>query len=123
VSPTFTITPSFTVSPTISPTRTPYEPGRLIEIRTVYPNPFSDVGHLYFNLRKPATLTFTVYDVAGEPVLKKDIAAAAGRQALDWKGDNDAGARCASGVYVLRLQAAADDGETDQDWARAAISR
>jgi hypothetical protein len=124
VTPSASITPTFSVSPTFTETRTPIEQGTLIEIRAIYPTPFKEEATLYYYLRKPATVKLAVYDVAGEPVHMRDLGLISpGKQAVVWKGDNDAGGRCASGAYVVRMDAKATDDEKGDAWARAAISR
>lgn len=96
----------------------------MLEIRGIYPTPFNEVCSIYCFLRKPATVKAMVYDVAGEPVRTwSETFTAPGKIVLEWKGDNDSGARCSFGAFILRLSTEAADGDTDLDWGRLAISR
>ena len=124
VSPSFTVSPTFSVSPTITPTVDRFfQLDKLIKVEGLYPNPFSDKLGVYFLLRVDAAVKFAVYNVAGEPIWKTSMAGKAGKNLLFWEGVNDAGGRCASGVYVLRLDATGLDQSTDGYWARAAAVR
>jgi hypothetical protein len=100
-----------------------FQQGRLIEVRGLYPIPFVETMHLYFTLRVDARLQLQVYDVAGEPVWRVQVQGKAGKNLLGWDGANELGGRCATGVYLLRLDAQGADGTTDEVWERAAISR
>jgi hypothetical protein len=112
------------VSPTITPTSDRfYQSGRLVTLRGLFPNPFADHLGVYFMLRVDAEIDFNVYNVAGEPIWKTHASGKAGKNLLEWKGENYAGGRCASGVYILHLEAAGIDRTSDGFWERAAISR
>jgi hypothetical protein len=123
-SPSFTETPSFTVSPTRSPTTDRfYAQDSLIKVRGLYPNPFSDKLRVYYTLRVDAAVKMSVYNVAGEPIWSTQLAGKAGKNEVVWAGENEGGGRCASGAYVLRLEARGIDGTEDGFWERAAIQR
>lgn len=69
------------------------------------PNPFSLATTVRFELPAPARVRLAVYDVTGREVaVLMDDLRRAGEHALDWRP----GARVGSGVYFLRLEAAAD---------------
>jgi hypothetical protein len=124
VSPSFTITPSFSVSPTRSPTTDHFfQQSELILLRGLYPNPFSDQLRIFFTLRVDAPVACRIYNVAGEPIQDLSLAGKAGKNEMVWLGDNRDGGRCASGVYVLRMEAKGVDGTSEGFWERAAISR
>jgi flagellar hook assembly protein FlgD len=101
-SPSPTITPTFSISPTFSITKTPVDQSGEVQIRGVYPNPFSEQVHAILVLKDDATVDIGVYNVAGEPVYNEKIPKLAGVNIWDWNGINNAGARLASGVYVIR---------------------
>lgn len=111
---------------TATATRTPggfFRQESLIQVRGLYPNPFSDRLKIYFTLRVDAQVQLRIYNVAGEPIRTLEMAGRAGPNQLEWLGDNQAGQRVASGAYVLRVQAEGLDGSTDDFWERAAVSR
>jgi uncharacterized repeat protein (TIGR01451 family) len=116
-----TITPTFSASPTFSVKF--YQQPDLVEERGVYPNPFSDKVRLYFSLRVSALVRFTVYNVAGEPLFRLEVPGQPQKNEVVWDGVNDAGARCASGVYILRVQAEGIDGSNGGYWTTVVIQR
>jgi len=70
------------------------------------PNPFNPSTEIRFSLAKQGDVTVKVYDVNGR--LVRTLVAGvlpAGPHAVTWKGDDDRGARAASGLYFCRLQA------------------
>ena len=89
----------------------------------LYPNPFSEVLHVFFLLRVDARVSLAIYDVAGEPLYHLEIQGRAGKNVMDWAGVNAAGGRCASGVYVLRVSAQGADGSQDGFWDKAVAVR
>lgn len=95
----------------------------MIQVRGLYPNPFSERLRVYFTLRVPAAVRCHVYDVAGEPIRVVEMAGRAGKNELVWEGDNGDGGRCASGTYLLHLEAWGVDGTEEGFWERAAVSR
>jgi hypothetical protein len=100
-----------------------FQQDRLIKVKGLYPNPFSDKLGVYYTLRVDAAVKMTVYNVAGEPIWKVEQGGKNGKNLLTWAGENESGGRCASGVYLLHLQAIGVDGSTDDFWERAAASR
>jgi len=112
------------VSPTVTETSDRfYQQDKLIKVRGLYPNPFSDKLQIYYTLRVDAQCKLTVYNVAGEPIKSIPISGTAGKNLCVWYGDNESGGRCASGAYVLRFDAKGIDGTEDSFWERAACSR
>ena len=79
--------------------------------------------HLYFVLRIPAEVTLTVYNVAGEIIVKQVQTLAAGKNILVWEGKNESGGRCASGVYLVKVKALSASGERDDLWTTVVIAR
>jgi hypothetical protein len=73
----------------------------------VYPNPFNPKTTIHFSLAAPGQASLRVYDLAGRRMaILLDGPAAAGEQSIEWDGRDDAGRQLASGVYLLRFEAA-----------------
>jgi flagellar hook assembly protein FlgD len=90
----------------------------------IYPNPFSDQALIYVRLSADAEVHLAVYNVAGEKVRTLQQACQRGMNKVVWVGDNNYGARCASGYYIIRLLADAKQGnQHDSRWLRAVITR
>ncbi len=69
-----------------------------------HPNPFNPATEIRFALPTKQPITLKVYDVAGRSVAT--LAAGlhdAGSHTVIWRGEDDAGARVASGLYFYRL--------------------
>jgi uncharacterized repeat protein (TIGR01451 family) len=124
---TATITPTPSISPTFSasPTRMIafYQQEELLKEHGLYPNPFSDQVRVFFTLRTAAEARLAIYNVAGEPIVHLSRDLPAGKNEILWDGSNDGGARCASGVYLLRLEATGLDGTSGSYWTSAVIQR
>jgi uncharacterized repeat protein (TIGR01451 family) len=116
-----TITPTFSASPTFSVKF--YQQPELVQERGVYPNPFTDKARIYFTLRVEALVRVTVFNVAGEPLFRLEVPGRPQKNEVIWEGVNDAGARCASGVYILRVQAEGIDGTNGGYWSTVVIQR
>ncbi len=72
-----------------------------------YPNPFNPSTTLSYELQAPATVSLTIYDVAGKTV-KQLVAAesrAGGFHDVLWDGRDETGRVAAAGVYFYRLDA------------------
>jgi uncharacterized repeat protein (TIGR01451 family) len=130
-SATATASLTFTVSPTISMTATK-SPVVYYTIPTlilgpgpgVYPEPFTDQALIIVKLSADARLHFAVYNVAGEKVRVLQYAGKRGPNSIPWKGDNNYGARCASGYYLIRILADSNTGnQHDSRWVHAVITR
>ncbi|MBT3268381.1 hypothetical protein HN371_14595 [Candidatus Poribacteria bacterium] len=78
-----------------------------------YPNPFNPETWIPFDLTEPASVTVTIYDVAGSLIREIRVGwTPAGtyresRRAAHWDGRNTYGEQVASGVYVYELRAGA----------------
>ncbi len=71
------------------------------------PSPFSQSTRLGFELPGDSRVTLQVYDVRGARVRELvNESRGAGRHSVAWDGRDGHGARVASGVYYLRLEAA-----------------
>jgi len=72
-----------------------------------HPNPFNPTTEVAFSLAAEGRAQLVVYDIRGRRVRTlADGAYAAGEHTLVWDGRADSGAVCATGVYLLRLDAA-----------------
>jgi flagellar hook assembly protein FlgD len=127
--PTYSATASFTVSPTVSITatgtltRTPVL-GPLIRLHGLYPNPFSDKLKVYYVLKYSSVVRVRLFNVAGEVIYSTDLGVLPqGDNLFVWEGANDAGARVASGVYPMRVEAFGVNGEQDSFWDFAVVTR
>ena len=120
---TFTASPTISVTSTKSPVVFYTVPPLILSPGPgVYPNPFSDQATIYVKLSADAQVRLAVYNVAGEKVRVLQIAGKRGMNKVAWKGDNNYGARCASGYYIVRLLA--DTGSMhDSRWLQAVITR
>jgi len=88
-----------------------------------YPNPVEDGGevHLRFWLNRPARLRVEVFDPLGARVDRpagKEIIAAPVEEEIVWSTRS-----YASGLYICRLEAQADDGKKDVAFVKMAVSR
>jgi flagellar hook assembly protein FlgD len=124
-----TITATFTVSPTTSATPSATITataviGPLIKIHAIYPNPFEDHGTIFYVLKFDSLVEITIFNVAGEIIYNRQEGPKAhGNNLFVWKGENNAGARVASGTYPIVFKALALNGEQDQFWDFAVVSR
>jgi hypothetical protein len=122
---TKTISPTPSISPTFSasPTKIFFNQDRLLQLRGLYPNPFSDTVRAYYTVRVDAQVAMDVYNVAGEPIWSTRSNPGAGKSEFVWDGTNGSQAHCASGVYLLHFRATGVDNTTDDVWAEAVIAR
>ncbi len=80
------------------------------------PNPFNPVTEIRFDLAARGAVALRVFDVGGRQVRALvDETRPAGRYRVSWNGLDDAGARVASGIYILPardagVQRLAEDG-------------
>ena len=71
------------------------------------PNPFNTVTKIAYSIREAGPATIEVYNIAGKVVrtlLSSELEAGATGFVV-WDGTDDAGAKCASGVYFYRMTA------------------
>ncbi len=77
-----------------------------IGLNEVFPNPFTGETTIRYALSRPQQVRIAVYDVTGRRVrLLRDAPVEPGVSSMVWDGRDFAGARVASGVYFVRLQA------------------
>ena len=88
----------------------------------ITPNPFNAAGgtaQIRFDLAKVGTarpVSVSVHDLSGRLVrrLWDRRPAASGRKVVEWDGRDDAGALAVPGIYLLRIEVAADVGDVWQ---------
>jgi hypothetical protein len=97
-SPTGTITQTFTASPTV------IAQNQDVTARTAYPIPFRDSVTVVLVAKLDGYVDLVVYNVAGEPVYRERTWHGKGESTWTWDGSNNAGARLATGVYILRVR-------------------
>jgi hypothetical protein len=74
----------------------------------VHPNPFNPQTTISYELAITADVELEIYDVKGARVRRLvSESMPAGRHAAVWNGEDDSGARMASGVYLARFSAGA----------------
>ncbi len=74
----------------------------------VHPNPFNPQTTISYELAVAAEVDLKIYDVKGALVRRLvNESMPAGRHAAVWNGEDDGGARVASGVYLARFSAGA----------------
>ncbi len=96
----------FAKSPTTDPTGVADENFRNM-FAGASPNPFNPVTKIAYSVREAGPVTIGVYNIAGRVVrtlLRSELAAGA-EGFVVWDGTDDAGKRCASGVYFCRMTA------------------
>jgi len=94
----------FAVSPTANPTDVPVNEFKNMLAHAV-PNPFNPVTKIAYSVRESGPVTIEVYNVAGKVIRTLlDSELDAGAQGfVVWDGMDDAGTKCASGVYFYRM--------------------
>jgi flagellar hook assembly protein FlgD len=77
----------------------------LVEVGN-HPNPFNPTTTISFSLTAPAQTSLFIYDILGRKVKSFEMSRLpTGRHEVQWNGENEAGAKVASGVYLYRLVA------------------
>jgi flagellar hook assembly protein FlgD len=79
------------------------EQGR--QVFSVFPNPVATSANISFSLSRPARVTTSIYNTAGQLVRRiADEEFAAGDHILMWHGDDNNGRRPANGTYFLTVK-------------------
>lgn len=77
-----------------------------IGLSVAWPNPFSHVVNLAYDISAPSPVTVSILDVAGRLVRSMvDDSRSPGRYSLSWDGQDGSGRSLAPGVYYVRLTA------------------
>ena len=104
----------------------------VLTIREVGPNPFTPNGDgvndtvLWsadvFMLTSTATVSVSIYDLAGRRVRRIEKPAAAGPIGLEWDGSDDAGQVSGPGLYLYRLSVDNDAGNENDRFGTVAVA-
>lgn len=79
---------------------------KVFELDQNYPNPFNNETVIKFGLRRPASVTLTIYNILGQKVRTLvEGRLAAGSQTVSWDGKDDKGNDLSSGIYFYQLRA------------------
>ncbi len=78
-----------------------------IDLKQNYPNPFNPETRIEFSLAEPGDVNIAVFNMIGQRVTTIHSGfLTAGDHAVVWTGQNDAGERVASGIYLYRVSTA-----------------
>ena len=80
-----------------------------VTLEPPYPNPFNPETSIAFYLPVRERVVVRVFDVLGRPLLRFDEVLASGYHQWRWNGVDAAGGDVASGLYLVRFQAATVD--------------
>jgi hypothetical protein len=123
VTSTLTATPpaTFTPLPTASPTPWPL----ILHLLGNSPNPFRQTGTWFtYWVSRDSQVKIEIYTVSGELAKTLDpVQVVAGDHEQFWDGKNSSGQGLASGVFVYRVTASTDSGESFSDFAKCAAIR
>jgi len=76
------------------------------ELHQNYPNPFNNETVIKFNLRRPTSVTLTIYNILGQKVRTLvEGRLNAGPQTVSWDGKDEKGNDLSSGIYFYQLRA------------------
>jgi hypothetical protein len=76
-----------------------------ISLENSFPNPFSTVSTMNFNVLNRCELVMAVYNTSGQLVnILTDQIYDPGRYSVRWDGTHENGTSVESGIYVIRIQ-------------------
>ncbi len=79
-----------------------------------YPNPFNPSTTIKYELPRQSAVTVDIYNIRGQKVKEYSYSSQnAGAHLLTWNGQNQYGAKAASGLYIIRFKAQALEGEAE----------
>jgi photosystem II stability/assembly factor-like uncharacterized protein len=79
------------------------------ELSQNYPNPFNGQTRILFTLQKNEPVTLTVYNILGQAVRKLvDETRPAGKNEINWDGQDERGFSVPSGIYLYKLSTATE---------------
>ena len=72
-----------------------------------YPNPFSGLTIIKFNLPKSIRISLAIYDITGKEVIKliNNQIYSPGEHEIAWNGKNQNGREVSSGIHLYQLKA------------------
>ncbi|MDH5628226.1 MAG: T9SS type A sorting domain-containing protein, partial [Candidatus Krumholzibacteria bacterium] len=97
---------SWALTPTAVASTPP--PARAAMLEPAVPNPFNPSTQIRYRVAQDSRVTIGIYDVAGRRVrllVDEFVPASANVHSREWDGTADNGARAASGVFFVRMQA------------------
>ena len=99
--------------------------GGMVVVSGMTAVPAGGGAEIVFSLSGPAEVTVEVFNVAGRPVatVARHRVAASGTSRLLWGGRTVQGTRAPAGVYLVRLCAATEDGQTARGLATLRLQR
>ncbi len=78
-----------------------------------YPNPFEDDTYFTFSLSDPATVSISVYSLAGKKIVTLSAGLLeGGYHTIYWDGRDQSSSAIANGAYLYKLKAISQSGET-----------
>jgi hypothetical protein len=78
---------------------------RSIELISIYPNPFTEVSTIEYQLHNEAEVRLEIYNVLGQPVLTLvNEKQSPGTYSAHWNGQDFAGKDVSAGIYFYRLK-------------------
>jgi len=78
-------------------------------IRSIYPNPFNPLTIINYEISMPADVIIEVYNNRGQLVRNFILGyQEQGSYKLTWKGEDNNGCLCSTGIYYIRMQAGKD---------------
>jgi hypothetical protein len=97
-------------------------PALLLKLLGVYPNPFSDYCHITYWLSRDADIEIRIWDVSGElVVVRSKIQGIKGNNYFLWDRKNRRDLEAASGVFIYRILATTQEGESASAMDKLAI--
>ena len=85
----------------------------IITIYQNYPNPFSVITTIPYQLHTGATLKITVYNLSGRPVITLENGnRLPGYYRIEWDGLDQNGSKLSSGIYFYRIEATVPGGRS-----------
>ncbi len=127
-SATLTVTPTDTESHTPQPTATitptpTITPGMFyLNLIANFPNPFKIGTNIVYELGRNADITVKVFTISGEKIVELKEAGMQGRNSIFWNGRNENNMEAASGIYLYKIEAQADENKAEE-WGKCAIVR
>ena len=121
---TYTITETQTPPPTFTITPTPtITPGMFyLNLIANFPNPFKTGTNIVYELGRNADIVVKVFTISGEKVIELNEMGMQGRNSIYWNGRNESSQEAASGIYLYKIEAQADENRAEE-WGKCAIVR
>lgn len=80
-------------------------PQLMTALQANYPNPFNPSTTIAFSLAEASPVKLSIYNLKGQKVKSLHHGAlSAGSHTITWQGDDDAGRKVSSGIYLIRYE-------------------